>query len=127
VSDWFRSPDRDLARCQHEGCEAVGNYVGKNGLCSAHDPERHRRASLAGVAARSKFLPESTARPNLRTLSSVLDYAEENAQLVATGKLDTRASAEMRGWAACAMAAIELSVLEGLHRLEKALKGRRLP
>jgi hypothetical protein len=113
-------------RCQHAGCTATGNWIGANGLCGAHDPERHQRASLAGVLARMKYLPESTERPNLRTLTSVLDYCEENARLVAIGKLNVDSSREMRGWAATAMQAIELSVLERLSKLERIVKGRRL-
>jgi hypothetical protein len=73
-----------------------------------------------------KYLPVSTERPNLRTLASVLDYCEENARLVAIGRLNAESSREMRGWALTAMQAIELSVLERLNRLERAVKGRPL-
>jgi hypothetical protein len=55
-----------------------------------------------------------------------VDYAEEQAQLVATGRLDARLSAEMRGWADLAMKVHELSALDRLAKLERRIVGRRV-
>jgi hypothetical protein len=115
-----------LPNCRHAECSAKGNYVDPNGLCAAHDPERQRPAALVGVAACMKVLPESTKRPNVRTLASVPDCAETNALLVATDKPHVTVSSQMRSRAATTTAAMEVAGLQRLATLEKAIRGRRL-
>ena len=82
-------------------------------------------ARLGGLRT-IRALPPDAPVPSFDTREEIVEYAEEQAQLVATGQLDPRLSAEMRGWADLAMKAHELSALDRLSRLEKVVKGRRL-
>ncbi|HTK91396.1 MAG TPA: hypothetical protein VL948_14210 [Verrucomicrobiae bacterium] len=73
-----------------------------------------------------RTLPADAPVPSFNTREEIVEYAETQAHLVATGQLDARLSTEMRGWADLAMKAHELSALDRLARLEKVVKGKRI-
>jgi hypothetical protein len=107
-----------------------GQPVGPDRPCIWHGPDATPE-SRSAIARRGglrilRSLPEDTPLPSFNSREEIVDYAEEQAQLVATGKLDPRLSAEMRGWADLAMKAHELSALDRLTKLEKRIVGRRV-
>jgi hypothetical protein len=110
--------------------QPCGQFVDDGARCVWHgdDVTGADRTALArrGGLRALRALPEDAPVPSFNTREEIVEYAEEQAQLVGTGRLDPRLSAEMRGWADLAMKAHELSALDRLARLEKVVKGRRI-
>lgn len=96
------------------------------GLTETEEQEHRSAISRRGGLRILRTLPEDAPVPSFNSREEIVDYAEEQAQLVGTGKLDPRLSAEMRGWADLAMKAHELSGLDRLTKLEKRIVGRRV-
>ena len=108
-----------------------GQVLGLNRECIWHGagvtPEDRSAIALRGGLKSIRALPADAPVPSFNSREEIVDYAEEQAQLVGTGQLDPRLSAEMRGWADLAMKAHELSALDRLAKLEKRLvNGKRL-
>jgi hypothetical protein len=107
-----------------------GQRIGEGRDCIWHGPDAtpESRSAIArrGGLQTIRSLPADTPLPSFNSREEIVDYAEEQAQLVATGQLDPRLSAEMRGWADLAMKAHELSALDRLTKLEKRIVGRRV-
>ena len=107
-----------------------GQRIGEGRECIWHGPDAtpEARAAIArrGGLRMIRSLPEDSPIPSFNSREEIVDYAEQQAQLVATGRLDARLSAEMRGWADLAMKAHELSALDRLTKLEKVVKGKRI-
>ena len=111
--------------------EPCGQVLGDGGReCIWHGeqatPEARSAIARLGGLRTLRALPEDAPVPSFNTREEIVEYAEEQAQLVGTGRLDPRLSAEMRGWADLAMKAHELSALDRLGRLEKIVKGKRI-
>jgi hypothetical protein len=122
----------DRPRCgrpRHDG-QPCGQLVDDGAKCIWHGeqatPEARSAIARRGGLGKLRALPADAPVPSFNTREEIVDYAEEQAQLVATGQLDARLSAEMRGWADLAMRAHELSALDRLARLEKVVKGKRV-
>jgi|RhiMethySRZTD1v2_1073278.scaffolds.fasta_scaffold19254_7 hypothetical protein len=89
-------------------------------------PEARSAIARLGGLRMLRTLPADAPVPSFNTREEIVEYAETQAHLVATGQLDARLSTEMRGWADLAMKAHELSALDRLARLEKVVKGKRI-
>ena len=115
-------PKKDGAPC--------GQVLGPERECIWHGeqatPEARSAIARLGGLRTLRTLPEDAPVPSFNSREEIVEYAEEQAQLVGIGKLDPRLSAEMRGWADLAMKAHELSALDRLAKLEKRINGRRL-
>ncbi|HEY3195575.1 MAG TPA: hypothetical protein VGK42_10110 [Candidatus Dormibacteraeota bacterium] len=107
-----------------------GQRIGDGRQCIWHGehatPEARSAIARLGGLRTLRTLPEDSPVPSFNSREEIVDYAEEQAQLVGIGKLDPRLSAEMRGWADLAMKAHELSALDRLAKLEKVVKGKRI-
>jgi hypothetical protein len=119
------------ARCGKPRVSDGGPCQQRAADCPWHSPgvtpaDRAALARRGGLAARQVLPAATTPLPNLRNEQEVLAYVEEHARLTAIGELDTRVSAELRGWCMVALAAHELVALERLGRLEKIVRGRRV-
>ena len=124
------SEPRRCGRPKKDG-DPCGQVLGDTGRdCIWHGPETtpESRTAIARIGGLRtlRTLPPDAEVPSFNSREEIVDYAEEQAQRVATGQLDARLSAEMRGWADLAMKAHELSALDRLAKLEKRIVGRRV-
>lgn len=116
----------DLGHTNQAGAPC-GQITAPGQPCKFHGPPEEMRLHQRTAGAHNiRSLPPDSPVPRFESRAQIVAYAERTAHEVATGHLDPRLSAELRGWCDVAMKSWALEAELRLAAIERHLRRKKI-